>query len=72
MLYVNFYWIKLKFLWGFFEQGCNIWREKDKNICQLKAHVNQKPHERNRRLCDYFGINKISSAKRSDKETAVS
>ena len=62
---------KLNFFFIFFEQGCNIWQEKDENAYQLKFRVNQKPRERNIRPFDYFDINRISSAKRSGKDAAV-
>ena len=60
-------WISIGKNWNFFifffEKGYNIWWEKDKNVCQLKALVNQKPHERYIYPFDYLGINKMTSAK---------
>ena len=63
--------IEISLLW-FLSRNAIIWQETDKKVCQLQSRVNLKPHERDRRIFDYFGINKISSSKGAAKKYVIS
>ena len=38
-----------------YKQSCKNWQKKDRNACQLKERVNQKPSERNRSFLNISG-----------------
>ena len=56
----------------FYEHECNNLTREIKNACQPLSHVNFKPQWEDRRLFDYFGINKILSSKGVAKKHIIS
>ena len=70
-LYVNSYWIKLKFLYIFMSMYAIIWRLRDwaiRNVCQRISRENLKPQGAIDAFFDLIVINKIWFFKRTGKK----